>query len=392
MAVDVGMFDYVSGLRGVREQGTTFRFWLQQLTGYLLEVDEEYDHVFLLGHSLGGLIVEEVARQYLQDRFMQRAGHASRLAGLVLIASPRAGSGWAVKPFGAIDPETRILRRLTQRSSEVDEFFSTYVFRHNVGEAPRGQIVLPIYAAIGGSDRLVSAFSASFGVPKRQRKRISAGHSSIVKPDEEDNELVEWLANQVIAARVDVLRQALRLSRYSQSRVSHRSDHAAQPSVVTKFISDSTGLEWEELYNEVRNAATTTSLAVLDVRDAPAASRVDLLLAVHDAAWVLGDAPGTWSTVLRACEERKREPNSSLGISPVGDSFRQAEEVLHSWLATQRLPTGIYVKGARDLSHLREVLARILQLVIGRDSRRRLADGGEGSLVGPDYYSMGGDS
>jgi pimeloyl-ACP methyl ester carboxylesterase len=181
--VDVGVYDYRSGHRGLGRQTGKFEFWLHQLAGHLRDVAAEYTDIVLVGHSLGGLLIEAVAKDYFETRALERQEGSGSLAALIVIASPRAGSGWAVPIGQLLMPELVVLRRLNQRSADVDEFFATYVERHNVAGTRPGIFDLPVYAALGGGDKLVSQFSAAFGVPREQRLYLEAGHLSIAKPE-----------------------------------------------------------------------------------------------------------------------------------------------------------------------------------------------------------------
>lgn len=319
---------------------------------------------------MGGLLIEAVAMKYLQTRALQREEDPPALAALVVVASPRAGSGWAPPLLGRMIPEVDMLKRLTSRDADVDEFFSTHVERRNVAAAQSGHVVLPVYAALGGSDRLVSRFSGAFGVPIEQRLYLEASHKSIVKPDQKDAQLVGWLQRDVVSGRLEVRAQAARERQHS----AHRTPAAAapaRPAVVTQFLSDPSGLPWEEVYNEARRAANTTAVAIHDARDVPRAE-VDLIIAVHNADLVLAANPAVRATVLQARAERDQRSSLSVGICPVGANFRAAETTVHQLLAEWPPTTSIYVTGAPDAAGVRGVLARLLQLVIGRDPRREV--------------------
>jgi pimeloyl-ACP methyl ester carboxylesterase len=367
LPVDVGVYDYRSAHRRLCGGTPELSFWSRQLRDHLRDIEGAYSNIFLVGHSLGGVLIEAVAKEYLQARAMEGGGSTMPLAALVLVAAPRAGSGWAAPVLEPLIREIRAMRRLTLRSAEVDEFFSSYVERHNIAAAPPGRTVLPMYAVVGGRDRLVSEFSAAFSIPERQKLRLTANHFSIVKPQAHDVELISWL-HRIIVERLEVRDQAAREQQHSAHR-SRTLVGPARPEVVTQFSSDPTGLQWEELYNEVRRAATTVAVAVHDAREVPTAD-VDLLIVVHDAQLVLASSPAVRATVIEACAERDRRPSLSVGISPVGSEFRAAETTVRGWVAEEAPGPSVYVTGAADATALRGVLARWLQLVIRRDPRR----------------------
>jgi hypothetical protein len=367
-AVDIGVYDYRSGLRRLLGRASDFDFWARQLGGHLRDLEAKYSDIFLVGHSMGGLLIETVARNHLQARAFDGEESSGALAALVVVASPRAGSGWAVPLLGPLRPEIRILKRLNERSADVATFYATRVERRNVATAAPGVVVLPVYAALGGSDRLVSYFSATVGVPATQQRHLEAGHSSIVRPALWDAELIGWLHRDVITARLEVRAQAARERRHA----AHRPPATAadpRPLIVTRFISDSSGLPWEEIYNETRRAATTTAVAVHDARYVPGAE-IDLLIAVHHADLVLARNPTVRAIVLQARAERDQQSSMSVGICPVGAPFDAAEAIVREWLG--ECPPSVYVIGAADAAGLREVLARLLQLIIDRDPRREV--------------------
>ncbi len=369
LMTDVGIFDYRSGYRAVARRTGKPEFWLKQLAGHLREVQADYSDIVLVGHSLGGLLIEAVAKVCLEERALRDDEGPPAFAALIVVASPRAGSGWAVPLLEGVVPEFELLRRLNSRSASVDEFFATYVERRNVAAALPGVVVLPVYAVLGGGDKLVSQFSAAFGIPTEQRLYLDAGHRTIVKPGQNDMQLIEWL-RRVVAERLEVRRQAARQLRHTAGRLVPRTADPRTP-IVTRFMSGPAGLPWEEVYNEARSAATTTTVAVHDVRDMPDAE-VDLLIAVHDAALVVAENPNVRATVLSARAEQDQHLSMSVGICPVGEDYKQAEKTVDRWLEASPPAMSFYVSGAKDTAGLRGVVARLLQLVIGRNPRRAI--------------------
>jgi pimeloyl-ACP methyl ester carboxylesterase len=373
--LDVAVYDYRSGLRRVGHRSGGFGFWVDQLAGHVRQVEAQYSNIVLVGHSLGGLLIEAVAVDFLRVRAMQDRGGPSSLAALIFVASPRAGSGWAVPLFRPVLREIAVLRRLSPHSADMDAFFATSVERLNVAVAAPGREILPMYAAVGGSDRLVGRFSAAFSVPTTQRLHLDAGHGSI----KNDPHIVRWL-HRVISERLEVRAQAARERRHAAHHVATTMPDP-RPVVVTSIVSDPSGLRWEELYSKVCRDATTTTVTVQDVREVPGAE-VDLLIAVHDADLIVAANPAVRDSVRRVRAERDRHGAMLVGICPVGAEFRKAEATLHQWLAAGPMTTSVYVEGAADTVGLRGVLARLLQVVIDRDPRRAaraaLADPGLG--------------
>ncbi len=383
--LDVGVFDYSSGHRRPF-RGARFEFRAQQLGNALRDFGDDYDEIFAVGHSLGGLLVEEAARSWVQERALKSIWEPIPLAALVLIAVPRAGSGWAQRALQLVIPDVQVLRPLSAHCKEIDTFFSTYVERQNVVAASGGRTILPVYAVLGADDLMVNGFSAAFGIPEQQRLPLSGGHSSIVKPRAHDSELESWL-HRLMRDRREVRAQAAREYRHSATRAAQTLGRPPAE-VVTQFRTDPAGLHWAELYTEALQAATNTTVVVQDVRDV-AITDVDLLIAVHATELVLAAAPAVRATVEGACAESATLRSMTVAISPVGAAFATAEETVQAWIAAAPASGDMYVNGAADSDALRDVLARGLQLVIGR-RRHANAVGARVDAYGNTYHHQKG--
>ncbi|GAA0904464.1 hypothetical protein Vau01_064400 [Virgisporangium aurantiacum] len=246
--VDIGIYDYPSGFRRFTASAAAFEFWRKHLREHVNDLASRYEHIFLIGHSMGGKLIEAVAMDHLRSRALQHRRGAGPLAALVVVASPRAGSGWA-GPLKILFPdESRILRRLGAASYEIDTFYSTYVDRYNIAQGAAGRTVLPVFSVSGGIDAFVSPFSANVGIPESQRKHFHAGHSPIAKAPE----LASWL-DSVMRTRLEVIEQAGRESGHAGDRTS--ADPSQSPGgPVSRFVTDSSGLAREEAYRAVRQA------------------------------------------------------------------------------------------------------------------------------------------
>jgi pimeloyl-ACP methyl ester carboxylesterase len=361
-APDVAVFDYRSFHRRIPRFGRgDVDAWAKQLSGYLQEIEDEYQDVFLIGHSQGGLVAETVVRERLTDRAFERERGPQPIAGLVLVASPLAGSGWAVPALASVVDEFGAMKRLARRSADMQTFFSTRVERQNLAESAGGRVVLPVYAAVATEDAFVSRFSATIGVPAGQIREFPHGHRSLAKPDADDHDLVAWL-QRLIDERCVVREQSGRQRR-------HR---AAEPmpepapgtlEVVTSFVTDPSGLRWSRVYDEACRAACTADVVVRH-RGQTARAPLDLLVAVHDDAEVVAGSQDVVQTV-RAAEARCRDdPRLTVGITPVGPKHASAVVIVRDWV--RPAPAEFFVEGAADVGALREVLARLLQHVIAR--------------------------
>jgi pimeloyl-ACP methyl ester carboxylesterase len=364
-AFDVGVYDYRSLHRGLLRRGGKIDFWNEQLAGHLRELEARYSNIVLVGHSLGGLLIEAVAKDYLTRRALEHREGQGSLIALILIAAPRAGSGWADIPLVEhFLPEMEILRRLGTRSAEIDAFFTDNIERLNIADAlPSRRVVLPVYAALGGGDKLVSRFSAAFGVPTLQRLNLDAGHGDIKTPEENDAELIRWL-HRMIAERIEVVTQAARARQHAGAHIPQAAVDP-RPVVVTRFSSDPSGMDWEAIYNRVCTDATTTVVRIQDIREA-SGGNTHLVMTVHDAGLIVASNPVVRQHILHVHTEQQNDSSMSVGVCLVGEKFNEAVAVVQGWLTDLPHADSFYVKGAADEAQLRDILARMLQIVIER--------------------------
>lgn len=361
-ATDVGVFDYRSFHRRMVRLGRgNVDAWARQLSRYLRVIEDEYRDVFLIAHSQGGLVAETMVRERLTDRAFESGRGPQPIAGLVLVASPLAGSGWAAPALAPFVSEFRAMKRLGRRSADMHTFFSTRVEKQNLAESAGGRVVLPVYVAVATDDAFVSRFSATVGVPAGQIGEFSHGHRSLAKPRADDPDLLGWL-QRLIDERCEVREQSERQRRHRAA------DAALSPArgpraVVTSFVTDPSGLRWSSVYDEACRAATTADV-VVQHRDRDTGSPLDLLVAVHADAEVVAGSQDVRQSVSAAKARCRDDPRLTVGITPVGPEHASAVGMVREWV--RPAPAELFVEGAPDVGALRDVLARLLQHVIAR--------------------------
>jgi pimeloyl-ACP methyl ester carboxylesterase len=143
----------------------------------------------LVGHSLGGLVAQELVNQ---RTFFDRAVGVELV---VLIATPNFGS--KIARIAAITPDTQ-LRALGLHDSCVKrhtEFlFKTKNLRHGRLDVPGAQPVA-VAALVGTGDKVVPAASARGFVA--EIIEVKGNHRSIVKPEAPDDEVVQILVRKI---------------------------------------------------------------------------------------------------------------------------------------------------------------------------------------------------
>jgi pimeloyl-ACP methyl ester carboxylesterase len=362
---DVATFDFASWRRDPIGRTTRSEAWVDQLEAAVRDLATTYRHVFLVGHSLGGVIIEAVALRVLRDH--REPSTELPIAGLIFACSPRAGTRLASFLPRIIVPDC--LRPGSSHTRDANRYFSTNVDVWNVAITHPGKIVLPCYAVLATSDRIVSDLSAALRIPDDQRLRLAGSHKSVVKPPDHDNALVGWI-QKCMDSRIEVRNQAERIRRDIARRTAV--PDPMLPFVVTEFRTDASGSAWEEIYNAARRQNSTADVTFHDVRSFERETRVDLIVSVHDASPIAQGGGPARANVAAACQRGAEDPRLTIGVAPVGPDAVAAAAVVGTWLPA---PTPrVYVEPAPGPKELLKVIAGWLRLVSERDPRRVRTD------------------
>jgi pimeloyl-ACP methyl ester carboxylesterase len=188
---DLGMYDYPSGRRRFPGTGPDLDRQAANLADSIRDCG--YRSVALVCHSLGGLVARRAVADLIHSQAADGGGTPAveRLAGLFLCGTPMAGT--RLVP-GALRWSTPDLRWLSAHSREVTQ--TAKVFADRVVPAPPaapGQVVLPVYAMVGGKDRVVDEFSSGGSLPSGRRLNVVGGHRDLIQPRTRDDQAYLWL-------------------------------------------------------------------------------------------------------------------------------------------------------------------------------------------------------
>ncbi|MFE2025485.1 lipase family alpha/beta hydrolase [Streptomyces hygroscopicus] len=356
-SVDVAVFDYPSGLRAWKRRGADLAAPISRLTATLSELTTRYEYsdIYIAAHSLGGLITEAAIQRIFQGLHQSPV---TALAAVILFASPRVGSGWATIPAFR---EARWLKRFSDRVTEAEEYYSTYVEGRATPDANLKRFFLPHYACVASDDLFVSRFSAGVGIPAQQRLPLEGSHTSVVKPDDNDHPQVRWLHQ--------IIEEAAALRAYVISRVTQATQTTPSTVIVAELRTDFHGTRWENIYHDVRERLSSASIEIVDKGAYPDAP-VDALLTVRSADGVLEPNSPAQGAILKAYAEHWQSAGRCLvGVCAVGACWQDAKRVMTQWLPADA-EGSFYVEGAPDEGQLYAVLTNWLQAVIKRNSQR----------------------
>jgi hypothetical protein len=200
-SVDVGLYDYASGLRRVR-RGSSMS--LRDHATLLAEAirEDDYAQTVLVGHSMGGLLCMAAVQKMIDSGFRTKDGAAviDRVAGVFLMATPIAGSLRVIPPFSWLSSDGRVLRAHSELVTGIHECF-TNKLAINIKCAGAGGVgerhCVPTYGVIGMKDRWVDRYSAGVSIPANQLKHVARTHTGVCKPSGREDDVYNWVRMRI---------------------------------------------------------------------------------------------------------------------------------------------------------------------------------------------------
>lgn len=289
--VDIALFDYFSGHRRRLQKRPTLPEIAAILTERLQDLSKRYDELFVVAHSMGGLISIDALRYYIRQR-EEEPGLLRALAGMIFIATPFNGSPLADEP---------ILRKLISEceqllpNSDYQQALRLYI-DDNIDtkakiELTPGQYKLPLWAIVGGLDGTVDRSSATSGINEDQiRTAVNRDHRGVVKPQEPTSQVVTWVRE--IIDEISSLRTSIRDAAAKARRVS-LPNPPANLVLVEFFLEADANASWQRIYETVVQSAGSTLIQVEDRFISGSRFPSNLLISAHRSSDLIARRPRT---------------------------------------------------------------------------------------------------
>src|SRR5713226_5938503 len=179
--LDVGLYSYRTAFHRLR---LTASIDLEReatvLADAIRDLPSDYRRVILIAHSMGGLLIKAAVTSLI-DRDEREA--LARTAGLILMATPQAGSVRVPRFLGSFSRDARALKPHGELVTRITEIFTDRVSQLPVPDDPR-RFVIPVWAVLSPEDLWVDRLSAGLQIPSQRRKEVRGSHTSIVKPED----------------------------------------------------------------------------------------------------------------------------------------------------------------------------------------------------------------
>ncbi len=191
--VDLGLYAYPTALKRLR-------FWRSielgveaELLANSLRELVEYEHIILIGHSMGGLVARGAAAHYALTN--QRKPQ-KRLAGIVTVASPILGSRRVPLIASLLSKD---LRALAPHGAYLEQTAQALANHYRIGaELDTGhRRNLPQWAVRASDDYWVDRMSSTAGFPSEQVLTAAGSHTEVAKPETREEEVYRFISDAI---------------------------------------------------------------------------------------------------------------------------------------------------------------------------------------------------
>lgn len=378
-ACDVAVFDYNSGHRRRLKVRPSITQVTESLAEHLAILGRRYTHIYLIAHSMGGLISQIALKRYL-DVHDRQINALKPIAGIIMFGSPLGGSRWSSRALWLIFTEVGFLRRHSPHQKAIREFMFNRVETGNIANFGARPYQTVVYSAYGDFDLFVTKASATIGVLDTQCQSFAQDHSGLVKPENPTSPQVVW-AQEIIKETTgnrEEIRESLRKATESRRIAAPKFSGGAsdEDCIITELLREFDAHDWWTIYREAIRDSSTQNVQVvdrLDMTHGPDAP--DLLMCVSDASNVIGRNHETWQLM----EEARRvyeSGNSEVRIVTVGNDLSQAKRAVMDTLdpsGARSNAHSIFVDAVEDGAELYRRFRKYLAILVSHlEDRLRL--------------------
>lgn len=359
--MDVAIFEYPTGLRrSKRAKNPSPEASARLLSQELTSLGSEYRHIFLLGHSMGGLVAALAAHNYFSQ--LPPIGQGSSitpLAGLLTFATPLGGSLRVTVPmpsdFRFLAIRNRAMKKFRQyRSQNID---------YEISRAPNSnRFSFTMSSLSATNDIWVRRTNSALGIPPRQSEDCGGSHTELVKPPTADHRSVQWTLRTI--SQVRFMRS--RVERVSADPLAADTTIAPDfiPGLLVAKMWNTSDAGWVKVFNDaLAITAERFSLSVLDSRSVAKSLRPNLVVHAMQSATVIEDPHVCRSTVLQQLSVSLATSYSQVALGPVGSKHPEAADIIRQWLVETGYHEQPWVEGVPTTEALGVTIAGWLAIV-----------------------------
>ena len=366
---DVAVFDYYSGNRKWFNVRPNLKAISRSLSERLAYLAKNYEHVYVVAHSMGGLISLHALKHYLDHRD-RATKKLKRVAGIMLLGCPLDGSKWSLAARLVLFREAGYLRRRAPHQRSLRKYFDSRVEIRNLSIFGESDYQIALYSGTADFDKYVTEESATFGVSQDQHRPFVEDHLSLVKPPSADADQVDWVMDMLrdVTYNRDLMRYSLKESTDAdRPRLATKAAGTDDGStLVTDILREIDAHEWWAIYKDVVASASTAIITVCDRSDPRSQSRDStLLFCIGDSDRVIEGNALTVDLLAKA-KNAYLDDDVDVRIVAVGDDVAGARDALIKIIepgSLMKKERELFLKAVRDDIELSEQLQRYITVL-----------------------------
>ena len=194
--LDLGFYEYRTAFRRLR---FTRSITLKKEAGILADVIRDlgdYRKVILIVHSMGGILAKAAISNLIGRNDQNARTALARIVGVIMLATPQAGSSWIPPWLAWITNDTAVLANHNELLTDIDKVFEEHVVSR-VSDFRPDRILIPTWVVLAAEDLWVGTFSARLGMASEQQKLVRGSHTEIVKPKDGQSDAYVWVRNRI---------------------------------------------------------------------------------------------------------------------------------------------------------------------------------------------------
>jgi pimeloyl-ACP methyl ester carboxylesterase len=196
-ALDLGFYEYRTAFRRLRITRSIKLVTEAAVLADIIRDLGDYQKIIFIVHSEGGILVKAAIANLVLRKDPRARTALTRIAALIMMATPQAGSLWIPRLFSWINEDTRVLAPHSALLTEIAATFNEHVVSRTA-DYRSDRTLIPTWMVKAAEDMWVDQFSAGLGLAKEQQKLVRGSHTEIVKPSHSGSDAYRWVRDRIV--------------------------------------------------------------------------------------------------------------------------------------------------------------------------------------------------
>lgn len=195
-ALDLGFYEYRTAFRRLRITRSIKLVTEAAVLADIIRDLSDYQKIIFIVHSEGGILVKAAIANLVLRKDPRARIALTRIAALIMMATPQAGSLGILRLFSWINEDTKVLAPHSALLTEIAATFNEHVVSRT-SDYRSDRTLIPTWMVKAAEDMWVDEFSAGLGLAREQQKLVHGSHTEIVKPSHSGSDAYRWVRDRI---------------------------------------------------------------------------------------------------------------------------------------------------------------------------------------------------